>query len=154
MIKKFIITIPHQQLEIDRLPKPPHISEKLPRDVIARIHFYEVNDQLMQYAQRNSLLPDPYTVIVLYTDLSQATILARKNLNSITKILQNHSMIYRWGFPKKRLAEHKGTSYSIKNLEQGLKILRSWGILPKDEVNISDKSTPGKMPQDWHKNHR
>lgn len=155
MIKKLMPTIPHQQLEIDRahrLPKPPHISEKLPRDVIAKIHFYEVKDQLMQYARRNSPLPDPLTGIVLYADLSQATILARKNLNSITKILRNHSMIYRSGFPTQILVEHKGTSYSINNLEQGLKILRSWGILPKDEVIISDKSTPGKMPQDWQKN--
>lgn len=155
MIKKLMPTIPHQQLEIDRahrLPKPPHISEKLPRDIIAKIHFYEVKDQLMQYARRNSPLPDPLTGIVLYADLSQATILARKNLNSITKILRNHSMIYRSGFPTKILVEHKGTSYSINNLEQGLKILRSWGILPKDEVIISDKSTPGKMPQDWQKN--
>lgn len=156
MIKKLLPTIPQQELEIDRahrLPKPSHISEKLPRDVIARIHFFEVKDQLMQFARRNSPLPDPYTGIILYADLSQATILARKNLNSITKILRNHSMIYKWGFPTKILVDHKGTSYSINNLEQGLKILRSWGILPKED-NIPDKSTPGKVSQDWQKSHR
>lgn len=135
-------------MEVDRahrLPKPSHIPEKLPRDVRARIHFYGVKE-LMQYT-RHSPLPDPHADI-LYSDLSQVTIC--KNLNSIGKIPQNHSIIYKWRFSTKIL-DHKGISFSINNLEQGLKILRSWAILPNNEDNITDKSTLGKISQDWQK---
>lgn len=32
---------------VHRLPKPSYLSDQIPRDVIARIHFYHVKDQLM-----------------------------------------------------------------------------------------------------------
>lgn len=105
----------------------------------------------MQYARRHSPLPDPYAGIILYSDLSQETILARKNLNSIMKILRNHSVIYKWGFPTKLLVDYKGTSYSINSLDQGLKILRSWGLIPNIENNRMDTNTPGPISQDWNK---
>lgn len=57
-----------------RLPKPAHIPENVPRDVIARIHFYHIKDRLMRFSRQNAALPDPYAGISLFTDLSQATL--------------------------------------------------------------------------------
>lgn len=80
---------------IDRahiLPKPSHLPENPPRDVIARIHFFHVKGQLMRYSIQHPALPDPFA---LYTDLSQATTMSRQNLVPITKILQNHEILYK-----------------------------------------------------------
>lgn len=83
MIFELIPAIPQQELVIDRahrLPKPPYIPEKLPRDVIAKIHFFHVKGQLMHFAKQHAPPPDPYAGILLYSDLSQATILAQNLL--------------------------------------------------------------------------
>lgn len=50
LMLKVIPTLTPADLIIDgahRLPKPPHIAEQIPRDVIARIHFFHVKHQLM-----------------------------------------------------------------------------------------------------------
>lgn len=102
----------------------------------------------MQYAHHHSPLPDPYAGIVLYLDVSQATILACKNLNSITKVLRNHKILYRWEFPTKLLIKR-----AIHNMEEGLKTLQQWGLLPHGEDNLSKNSLPGKLPQQWQTKH-
>lgn len=91
---------------------------------------------MMQFAHQHSPLPDPYAGILLYSDLPQATILAWKNLNSITKILLNHHIIYKWEFPTELLIDWNNTTYSISTLDDGLKILKSWVLLPNSDGNI------------------
>lgn len=156
MIIDLIPSLQNQELVIDRahrLPKPPHIQEKLPRDVITRIHFFQMKDMLMQYARHHTPLPDPYAGIILYSDLSQATILARKNLNSITKILHNHKIIYKWGFPTKLIIERNNMSHSIYTIEEGLKTLKTWGLLPNEECISSNKNPKEKMTSPWNVSH-
>lgn len=142
MMSDLFPKIPHQELTIDRahrLPKPLHIPEKLPRDVIARIHFYHIKDLLMQSARQHVPLPDPYAGIFFYSDLSQATLLARKNLNSITKLLRTHNLKYRWGFPTKLIIDRNDVSYNIHTLDDGLKLVGKWGLHPMDENNSQSK---------------
>lgn len=67
----------------------------------------------MYFARHNTPLPDPYAGIILYSDLSQATIQAHKNLNTITKILRNHKFIYKWGFPTKQMLKRDGKEYTV-----------------------------------------
>ena len=157
--KMFVDLIPSlqkQDLVIDRahrLPKPSHITAKLPRDVIAKIHFFQTKDMLMHFARHHAPLPDPYAGIILYSDLSQATILARKNLNPITKILRNHKLIYRWGFPTKLSVEKDNMSHTIHTLEDGLKILKKWNLLPNDESTPIDGTTKEKLTAPWNVSH-
>lgn len=44
-------------------------------------------------------LPDEYTGITLYADVSQATVHARKKLISDPKAFCTHKIAYRWKFP-------------------------------------------------------
>lgn len=117
-----------------RLPKPSFLPEQTPRDVIARIHFYHIKDQLMRFARQHPSLPDPYAGIALYADLSQATLSARHNLVPITKILRNNKILYKWGFPAKLLVDMNNESHAITSLEKGLDLLRKWRLLPADAV--------------------
>lgn len=129
-----------------RLPKPAHIPDTVPRDVIARIHFYHVKDQLMRYSRQNVSLPDPYAGISLYADLSQATLSARNNLIPITKILRNHKILYKWGFPAKLTITMNNASHTINSLDRGLELLRQWGLLPRDDNSQISASRPGGRP--------
>lgn len=63
-------------------------------------------------------MPDPYSGITLYADLSQATIMAWKNLTQFTEILHNHKMMFHWGFPAKFLIERNNKSHTITLLER------------------------------------
>lgn len=115
-----------------RLPKPSFLPDQVLRDVIARTHFYHVKDQLMRYARQHPALPDPFTGIALYADLSQATLTARHNLVPITKILRDHKILYKWGFPAKLLVDMYNESLSINSMEKGMELLRKWHLLPEN----------------------
>lgn len=115
-----------------RLHKPPHLPARVPRDVIARIQFF----------RQNNTLPDPYARIAIYADLSQAIMKARNNLIPITKMLRNHKILYRWGFPVKLMLEKGNEWYTISSLEKGLELLRKWGLLPRDAYLETSRSGP------------
>lgn len=53
----------------------------------------------MRYSRQHPALPDPFAGIALYADLTQATLTAWHNLVPIKKILRNHKILYKWGFP-------------------------------------------------------
>lgn len=94
LIKSVLPAVTTHDLIIDRahrLPKPKGLPEATPRDVIARIHFYHVKDELMQVARKLPQLPEPFRQIHLYADLSQATLQARKRLQPITAALRQYS---------------------------------------------------------------
>lgn len=74
----------------------------------------------MQFAQKNSPLPGPYSDITLYADLSRHTLLAQKKLVSLTKLLCNHDISYRWGFPAKLLVFKNHRTIAIHTAEEGL----------------------------------
>lgn len=115
MMTTLLPEFPAQEIVIDRahrLPKPPYLSEHIPRDVIARIHFFHVKEKLLQLTRQTNPLPDPYAGIKLFADLSQHTLMARRQLVSVTKMLQNHKILYRWGPPAK-LVINRGNKQHI-----------------------------------------
>lgn len=73
---KLVLDLADRDLEISRahrLPKPPHFSAEYPRDVLARIHFYNAKEKAMLDVKHATNLPEPFTAITLYVKLSKAT---------------------------------------------------------------------------------
>ncbi|CAH2251385.1 Hypothetical predicted protein [Pelobates cultripes] len=97
------------------------------RDVIARVHFYYTKEQLMK-ASRSSDMPDPYSRIKLFADLSAATLQFRNNLTPVTSTLRDHNIAYRWGYPAKLLIHYRDALHAIPTLELGIAKLKSWGL--------------------------
>lgn len=117
-----------RDMEIDRahrLPKPSHLPASTPRDVLARIHFFTTKEKIMYAAKRATRLPDPFTNIALYADLSKATMENRRQLATITKVLQNHKIPYKWGFLTKLLITHQNKTHTVRTLPMGLTLLRN-----------------------------
>lgn len=44
---------------IHRIPKPHHLEEAIPRDVLLRIHFYQAKEQILSKARETPILPAP-----------------------------------------------------------------------------------------------
>lgn len=157
IIAELLLSVCPQELVIhraQRLPKQSFVPEWVPRDVIARIYYYHVKDQLIQFACRRNSLPEPYVGITLYTVLSQATIQALKNVIAVTKILWNNNNSYKWKFPTKLSIKRNNKSHIVANLDEGLDLLRIWDLFPED---ISDSpfqqrwSAPWRTsPNTWH----
>lgn len=106
LIHDLLPDIPAGEIIVDwahRLLKPQHLLEKIPGDVITRIHFFHVKDDLMHFSRQRTPLPNPYSGLAIYADLSQHTMLACKKIVPLTKLLQNNHLTYSWGFPTKLL---------------------------------------------------
>lgn len=138
----FLPDLSTRDMEIDRahrLPKPYHLPTSTPRDVLALIHFFTVKEKVMYAAKRATRLPDPFTNIALYADLSKTTMENRRQLATITKVLQNHKIPYKWGFPTKLLITHQNKTYAVRTLPMGLTLLRNWHMIPEETPHPSDQ---------------
>lgn len=51
----------------NRIPKPALLPDTVPRDVLARVHYYHVKDQLLRADRNPFTLPPPY--IRIYQEL-------------------------------------------------------------------------------------
>lgn len=140
MVKAFLPVRKKMELVIDqihRLPKPQFLPDTAPRDVILRIHFFHVKDQLMQKARPLGTLPDPYAPLQLFVALSQHTLQCHRQINTILKAPRNHNIQYQWATPAKMLITYNDTKHIVTLLQDGLRLLMGWGIIPD-----SPSSTP------------
>lgn len=97
-------------------------------------------------------LPDPFTTVAFYSNLSNATMENYRQLSTLTKALQNHKIPYKWGFPTKLLITHQNKTQAVRTLSAGLKILKTWCIIPEEEpdpsVQLSTHMETGGVYQD------
>lgn len=93
----------------------------------------------MYAAKCASRLPNPFTTVALYADLSKATMEYRRQLATITKALQNHKITYKWGFPIKLLITHQNKTHAVRTLPAGLKLLKTWPIIPEEAPDPADQ---------------
>lgn len=74
----------------------------------------------------------------------------RRQLSTITKALRNHKIEYRWKQPSKLLIQKNDTYHTITSVEQGIKLLHAWGIIPEPTPPIGAKKNPEKLTPQWH----
>lgn len=80
---------------IHRVPKPSFFSEEIPRDVLLRVHYYHIKEQILQASRKPDSVPSQYTTIRLLSDLSRHTLQRCRNLLTITKALRNHKILHK-----------------------------------------------------------
>lgn len=140
-----------------RIFKPPHIPADKPRDVLllTRSHFFQTR-RFLQH--QNPCLPSqiPYGQLAIYSAMAQ-----KRDLAPITKILQQHSIPYKWGFPIKLFfftrekfpikltITYQGKTTTILHLKQGLKRLHNWGLIPTPESGAPTQRAAKFVHGDW-----
>ncbi|XP_071978136.1 uncharacterized protein [Engystomops pustulosus] len=70
-----------------------------PRDVICRIHYYAIKEQILQKARNKGEIDFDGAKITLFPDLSRRTLRQRAMLRPLLSLLQARNINYRWGFP-------------------------------------------------------
>lgn len=152
LLKAVLPTSTTHDLVIDRahrLPKPKALPDSIPRDVIARIHFFHIKEDLMQTARKMEQLPEPFHKVKLFTDLSQHTIRARQRLAPITSVLRQHRILYRWGFPTKLIISRNGSNLIINSLEDGPPVFKALGIDIPPLAATSTRQVGKKLSKEW-----
>lgn len=114
---------------IHRIPKPKNLSAHSSRDVIARIHFFQTKDNFLRALRSNPQLPERFQHLSIYPDLSAATMLRRKEFSVYTKILRDHNIQYRWGFPVKLIVYKDGASVVCQDPAAVKDVLHRWNLL-------------------------
>uniref|UniRef100_A0A8C5PN13 Uncharacterized protein n=1 Tax=Leptobrachium leishanense TaxID=445787 RepID=A0A8C5PN13_9ANUR len=156
ILELFQILVPtysSQDFLIDRahrLPRAKNLPPLASRDVLVRVHFFHVKEALMRASRKSMPLPSPYAEISFYADLSTATMSKRREFSSFTKILRDHNMAYRWGFPTKILLWREGVLHVIPDPLTGMRLLTDWKVVSEFTPPREESSLPLKVSPEWH----
>lgn len=109
------------------------------------------NKKTLEAFHHKDHLPEQAAALQVLPDYSQYTLQLRQNLNSITKALRNNKIIYMWKYPTKLCVTHQGSTSHITTMEEGIRLLQQWGIVP-DPPNSHPSCaspSPNRIQSDW-----
>lgn len=152
LFSTLVPTLSERDLAIDRihrLPKPSFLAADTPRDVLLRIHFFQSKEKIMTAFRQASDLPAEYTRLQILPDVSRFTLQKRKNLATITKALRNHKILHMWKHPASLPITYNGATTTITSLEEGVNLLKKWGILPPPADLSPRTPTPLPINDEW-----
>lgn len=145
---KFILDVTPRDLLMDtehRIPKPLHLPDTVPRDVLTLIHFYHIKEQLLRAGRSSLALSLPYAGIALYQDSKIRKEKMRKEYTPITAILKDNNIVYHWGFPTKLLVTYQSQQTTITAPKDDYRDSHYWGLTPSSLLrnpsnNVTQKS--------------
>lgn len=79
---------------IHRIPKPKHLGPQVPRDTLARVHFFHIKEDFLRSLRKLTDIPERFKFISTYPELSVATMLKRREFLPYTKILRDNNINY------------------------------------------------------------
>lgn len=120
------------------------------QDILMRIHFFNVKDQLLAKTRALETLLTPYSYLQLYVDLFQHMLQLQCQLNTITKALHIYKSLYKGGCCAKLLITRNCTSHSINAVDDDLKLLHSWGKIPFSPNAANSQQDPVKIILLWY----
>lgn len=133
-----------------RTAKPNTLPDTVPMDVLARIHFFISRTEPWLQPVRQGKLPDPYSHISIYADLSAATLAWCRQFALITDVLRERKIVYNWLFPATLQVTHQGQKYilySPTETEKTFPAMEYTCTLSKCECLLQSSSFLNKRPE-------
>lgn len=108
---------PPATLELDKVhralgPKPMDVER--PHNVICRLHCYGLKEQIVRAARLKGLVDFDGEHILIYPDVSLATLLRRAMLKLLLEVLCRGELPYRWGFLIQLTILKKNDSFTLR----------------------------------------
>ncbi|MEE6476691.1 hypothetical protein FKM82_011180 [Ascaphus truei] len=110
------------KLELDRahrIYRPKEFENRGTRDIITRLHYYTTKEEIFNKVRNLDKIPFEDAELQIFSDLAQTTIAKRRELTEITSYLRSKDVRYRWGFPFRLQASHKGKQATLRTPEEG-----------------------------------
>ncbi|CAH2222767.1 Hypothetical predicted protein [Pelobates cultripes] len=85
----------------------------------------------------------------LFADLSAATVARRREFAGITKVLRDHKVIHRWGYPTKLLIWREGKMQAIMEPCKGNETLMTLGLMKPEDHIQQVPASPKKIQKEW-----
>lgn len=119
--KSFLKQPPQDQIEIDRVHRVPSRkggSADRPRDVLCRIHFFSIKEEVMRAAWDKGAYDLEGKKIILLQDLSSKTLRMRRVLKPLLEAATKQGASYRWGYPFAVTFRLNGKYMTLRTQEQ------------------------------------
>ncbi|XP_075425492.1 uncharacterized protein LOC142465416 [Ascaphus truei] len=122
---------PESEIRLDRchraLRSKPQKGDP-PRDIVARFHHYRTKEEVCRLAREDHSLVYDGVKLQIFQDLAPVTLVKRKALAPITKILMENNTKYRWLFPCALMSIKNGVAHTLRRLEEGEGFLAKLGL--------------------------
>lgn len=128
-----------EYIEIDRVHRlaGPRRQDS-PRDVICRVHYYIVKEDIMRAAWDRGPFDYKGAKVILLQDLAKSTLDMRRVLKPLLSLITQKGGMYRWGFPFAVLIRLNGKTFSLKAHSE---LPAAFKFLDSPPLDIPDWST-------------
>lgn len=93
---------PTDHIELDRVHRVPAVSDPLSdriRDVLCRVHFFTIKDEIVRAAWRQGAIDYEGAKIIIFPDLCRSTLARRGQLKPLLEKIREAGGTYTWGHP-------------------------------------------------------
>lgn len=149
LILHLLPDIPSHKLELDRAHRAltaPR-DDGLPRDIIAKPHYYAVKEQVMARARDIADLQLRDHKIQIFADISPNTIQKRRNLKPLLQPLIAKNIKYYWAFPFRLNFTYRNKKHSFSTFQEGEALLQKLGLISLD-ADGNPGTPPPRSPAD------
>ncbi|XP_062995516.1 uncharacterized protein LOC134407563 isoform X2 [Elgaria multicarinata webbii] len=142
--KELVPTLEIGEEEVERVHRVGgYRGGPTPRDVLLKFSNYFKKEQLMRELRSLGELKFQGVPVQVYNDLCQQTLEWRRSVKPITAELKKRAISYAWGYPVFLRFSYKEKFYKVFSLQQGLELLESLGLGPRDDVSDGSKEEDG-----------
>lgn len=106
-----------REITIDRVHRslgPPAVDPARPRDIICRLHYYTVKEDILRKAWEAGRTEWEGTQIQIFPDVSKRTLQMRRVLKPLLARIKEVGASYRWGFPFQLSVRKNGATFLLR----------------------------------------
>ena len=149
ILNKILKNSPESPLELDRVHKVPTYwspEQNSPRDVLCRIHFFRIKEEILREAWKEGTVSWEGASIQLFPDLCWQTKARRRLLRPLLELIRRQEALYRWGYPLSLNVKKEGRNFYLREPSQLPSLFEFLGTTPVEVPNWLD--LPGAAERD------
>lgn len=146
IFNKLLDNPPETQIELDRVHRIPtyrNPAQRNPRDVLCRIHFYKIKEEIMRATWRKNPVEIDKQEVQVFSDLCRQTKERRWMLKPLLDHLRSRGATYRWGHPISLIIKKGDHIFNLKIPEQLPELFQFLGSEAFEVPNWIDPSLAG-----------
>lgn len=99
---------------VHRVRKPAALAAEIPRDIIARFHYFQDKEQIWVNLTNKQLIKYEKSTLQRFPDLAAKTLARRRILKPLLEHLKLNNIQYSWGFPACLTGRKEGQSATLR----------------------------------------